>query len=574
MKKIVGAFIIFISFFLGTSSIDAETGYQLIIINKATNQLAFYEDGKLISTFKVATGRSNDLTPEGTFKIVTKIKNRPYYKDKIPGGDPANPLGDRWLGLDALGTYGTTYAIHGNNNPNSIGTYASAGCVRMFDEEVQWLFEQVDLYATVVITSSTKSFEAIAASGNYVPYSKLGGVMVDKKSPQFENTNIAVSAKTVNSPPSLYRFLVFDGTEWTTVQEYSTAKQFNWQPKIEGSYRLKVQVKSTSSEKEFDDEKEISYDIIVPATIESVEGNTESPLPINTNVTFSTVTNSDVNNLVKYSVFDGSDWVVVQEYSEQSSLSWKPTNSGEYKIKVQTKHTLSLNESDTEEELSYTIFEPATLTTVAVDSESPQPIDTAISFTAGSGNEESTTLFKFLVFDGVDWSTIGEYSSASSLTWKTAVSGEYKLKVQAKHELSKEEFDAESEIKFVIFERGMLNEVTTNRKGFQQVDSEISLKVAATSDMLYQFSIFDGVEWNQLQPYSSNNEFDWTPTKSGFYKLKVEIKHKLSNEEYDDVQEFPYVIFKSVPNEGVLPGAVRLVRNGTLKVKGLKGRRG
>ncbi|MBM7702080.1 L,D-transpeptidase family protein [Metabacillus iocasae] len=140
---------------------------QLIIINKSTNQLAYYNNGKLIKVFRVATGKKPSYTPEGTFKIVNKIKNRPYYKGKVKGGDPRNPLGDRWLGINARGTYGTTYAIHGNNNPSSIGRYVSNGCIRMYDEEVRWLFDQVRVNAVVIITTSQKSFDSIAAANGF-----------------------------------------------------------------------------------------------------------------------------------------------------------------------------------------------------------------------------------------------------------------------------------------------------------------------------------------------------------------------------------------------------------------------
>ncbi|MFF3024701.1 L,D-transpeptidase family protein [Gottfriedia sp. NPDC057948] len=148
---------------------------QFIIINKSTNQLAYYENGKLYKVFKVATGKSPTLTPEGKFKIVNKIVNRPYYKGHIPGGDPRNPLGNRWLGLNARGTWGTTYAIHGNNNPSSIGKYVSHGCVRMYDNEVEWLFNRVKLSTPVVITTSSKSFNSIANANGYKVTSSSGG---------------------------------------------------------------------------------------------------------------------------------------------------------------------------------------------------------------------------------------------------------------------------------------------------------------------------------------------------------------------------------------------------------------
>lgn len=170
MRKLVfGLILAVLMIFSTTPATFAASKNQLIIINKSTNKLAFFENGKLVKTFSVATGRQASYTPEGTFRIVNKIKNRPYYKGGIPGGDPRNPLGDRWLGLNARGTYGTTYAIHGNSNPNSIGKYVSSGCVRMYDDEVRWLFSQVELNTKVIIGQfKSQSFETIASKNGYV----------------------------------------------------------------------------------------------------------------------------------------------------------------------------------------------------------------------------------------------------------------------------------------------------------------------------------------------------------------------------------------------------------------------
>ncbi|WP_246942787.1 stalk domain-containing protein [Bacillus pinisoli] len=167
MKKL---FILLTTIFLIAtfgSSAEASSKNQIIIINKAVNQLAFYNNGKLVKTFPVATGKKRSYTPEGTFKIVNKIKNRPYYTGKVPGGDPRNPLGNRWLGLEARGTYGTTYGIHGNNNEATIGKYVSSGCVRMHNKDINWLFDQVHNHTKVVITHTNKSFDIIASSSGY-----------------------------------------------------------------------------------------------------------------------------------------------------------------------------------------------------------------------------------------------------------------------------------------------------------------------------------------------------------------------------------------------------------------------
>lgn len=122
-----------------------------IKISKANNTLTVFIDGKAAQTFPVATGRLPSLTPVGTFQIVNKIENPWYIPQNIPGGAPNNPLGHYWLGLNVPGTDGSIYGIHGTNNPSSIGKYVSKGCVRMYNEHVKWLYENVPLYSAVII---------------------------------------------------------------------------------------------------------------------------------------------------------------------------------------------------------------------------------------------------------------------------------------------------------------------------------------------------------------------------------------------------------------------------------------
>ncbi|CAH1054588.1 L,D-transpeptidase family protein [Paenibacillus pseudetheri] len=173
MKLMLVFGLLFAACFTGVGKAEAAAGSDLIIVNKKTNKLAYFSDGKLVKTFPVATGKSKELTPEGSFKMVVKVKNRPYYKEKIPGGDPANPLGDRWLGLEVNGTYGTTYAIHGNNNESSIGKYVSAGCIRMHNDDIHWLYPKIAKNTRVIITTSTLAMESIATKNGYSIGSKM-----------------------------------------------------------------------------------------------------------------------------------------------------------------------------------------------------------------------------------------------------------------------------------------------------------------------------------------------------------------------------------------------------------------
>ncbi|MCF6409871.1 L,D-transpeptidase family protein [Pseudalkalibacillus salsuginis] len=167
LKKIIVGLLVFGFMFFFVHQPASASSASYIIINKSNNQLAYFENNQLIKVFHVATGKKPSYTPEGRFKVVNKIVNRPYYTGKIPGGDPRNPLGNRWLGLNARGTWGTTYAIHGNNNANLIGQYVSAGCIRMHNNEVQWLYNRVPVNTPVIITTSGKSFTTLASANGF-----------------------------------------------------------------------------------------------------------------------------------------------------------------------------------------------------------------------------------------------------------------------------------------------------------------------------------------------------------------------------------------------------------------------
>jgi LysM repeat protein len=123
---------------------------EWIEIDTSTNLLTYIKNNQVVLSTKVATGKNN-LTPKGTFEIILKMKNPTYTPTKIPGGAANNPLGTRWLGLNINGTQGRTYGIHGTNNPSSIGSNASIGCIRLENKKVEWLFDQVAEGTMVII---------------------------------------------------------------------------------------------------------------------------------------------------------------------------------------------------------------------------------------------------------------------------------------------------------------------------------------------------------------------------------------------------------------------------------------
>jgi lipoprotein-anchoring transpeptidase ErfK/SrfK len=73
------------------------------------------------------------------------IERQPYLPRFMAGGD-GNPLGARALYLGK-----TIYRIHGTNQPSTIGTFVSSGCIRLTNEDVTDLYTRVKVGTRVVV---------------------------------------------------------------------------------------------------------------------------------------------------------------------------------------------------------------------------------------------------------------------------------------------------------------------------------------------------------------------------------------------------------------------------------------
>ncbi|MGD0060034.1 MAG: L,D-transpeptidase family protein [Verrucomicrobiia bacterium] len=123
-------------------------GHFAVNVNKTTNELRVTDNGKFFKRYRVGTG-AYSKTPVGEFKITTRIANPPWWRadgKTIPFGDPENILGTHWLGLNVPG-----YGIHGTWDTNSIGKQATAGCIRLLNDDIGELYTILPVGTTVVI---------------------------------------------------------------------------------------------------------------------------------------------------------------------------------------------------------------------------------------------------------------------------------------------------------------------------------------------------------------------------------------------------------------------------------------
>lgn len=139
-----------------------------VVLNIATKRLFYYPkagDGEpqTVLTYPIGIGRVGWETPLGETTVVSKAKDPQWWvpasvrrehaeagnplPSVVPAG-PDNPLGHRVLKLDMPG-----YLIHGTNQPYGVGMRVSHGCVRLYPENIEYLYSLVPVGETVMIVN-------------------------------------------------------------------------------------------------------------------------------------------------------------------------------------------------------------------------------------------------------------------------------------------------------------------------------------------------------------------------------------------------------------------------------------
>jgi lipoprotein-anchoring transpeptidase ErfK/SrfK len=130
-----------------------------IVIDRGDTMLDLYDGDRLIAAIPIAPGSPAHPTPPGKWRILG-IASMPNFRwDKgvlnrgvrtkdfymLPAG-PRNPVGVAWIGLNKPGI-----GIHGTNNPYSIGSFASHGCMRTANWDISRICHLVTVGVAVEI---------------------------------------------------------------------------------------------------------------------------------------------------------------------------------------------------------------------------------------------------------------------------------------------------------------------------------------------------------------------------------------------------------------------------------------
>lgn len=128
------------------------TNQLKLVIKLSERRVYLYQNETLLNSYPIAVGKEGWETPVGNHQVIQKIVQptwqHPFTGELIPPG-PDNPLGERWIGF---WTDGKNYiGFHGTPDEHTVGTAASHGCIRMLNQDVLKLFEQVAIGTPVSV---------------------------------------------------------------------------------------------------------------------------------------------------------------------------------------------------------------------------------------------------------------------------------------------------------------------------------------------------------------------------------------------------------------------------------------
>ncbi|ERS81911.1 MULTISPECIES: L,D-transpeptidase family protein [unclassified Halomonas] len=130
---------------------DAER--EGIVVNLSELRLYYYSKEGIVETYPISVGREEFSTPVGVTKTTIKVKDPAWSppasmrREAAARGEPAPsvvpPGPDNPLGRHAILLGLPSYLIHGTNKPEGVGMRVSRGCIRMFPEDIESLYQRV-----------------------------------------------------------------------------------------------------------------------------------------------------------------------------------------------------------------------------------------------------------------------------------------------------------------------------------------------------------------------------------------------------------------------------------------------
>jgi hypothetical protein len=372
----------------------------------------------------------------------------------------------------------------------------------------------------------------------------------DHESPYAAGTDIVFTAASGGSGAQ-YRFWMYNGTTWTTVQDYSSTATWTLPAtSLPGSYTIAVDARINPAV----DRDTVTYasfnlsGATEPATGVTITPSLASPHGPGVPVQFTAAGVGGGGSAVydyRFKLFNGTVWALVQDYGNGDTWTLPDTTAvGSYTVAVDVRTSTAVNR-DTVAYLPHVIVNSqATGVTITPSQPSPHVGGTSVVFTA-AGIGASGYQYRFLLFNGTSWSTVQDYGVGDSWTMpaSTAV-GSYTIAVDVRTSTVVNR-DAVAYLNHKVKPAPATGvNVTPSQSSPHATGTSVLFSAAGTGSTGYdyRFRLHNGSSWTIVQNYGIGSS--WTlpaATAPGTYTIAAEVRTS-SLVDRDSVTYVNYVV--------------------------------
>jgi Putative Ig domain/Glucodextranase, domain B len=396
--------------------------------------------------------------------------------------------------------------------------------------------------AGVTVDASQALFQVnyVVTTGTTAPLS-ISSLTSSLASPQPANTSISfTAAATGGNAPYQFKWWVFNGTAWFVMQDWSTNTSLTWRPWAAGNYIVAVWGRNAGVSADASQAMaQVNYVVSTGTSsptlaVTTLTSSLASPQPPNTSISFTAAASGGTGPYqFKWWVYDGTAWWVVQNWSTSATLAWRPSASGNYIVAVWARNAgVTVDASQAMTQVNYVVSSSTVQLKIAgltSNVATPQPANTAISFTANAAGGAAPYQFKWWVYNGSGWWVVQDWTSSATLTWRPATAGNYIVAVWARNAgVTADASQAMAQVNYAISPgtpmAPMIASLTSSLASPQVPGTSVTFNVAANGGAApYQFKwwVYDGISWTVAQNWSSATTFDWRPTTGGTYLVAV-----------------------------------------------------
>jgi hypothetical protein len=391
----------------------------------------------------------------------------------------------------------------------------------------------------------------------------------NRTAPQPVGTPITFAATVAGgTAPQQFKWMLFDGSNTTVVQGWSTNSSWTWTPATaNAAYQVTVWARSASSTTDAAENansaRSLAFAIGGTAqgslTLTSLTANQTAPQPVGAAITFTATASGGTSPYqFKWWVFDGGSWTMMQNWSTSNTWTWTPTKlNRDARVGVWVRSAGSTTDAydnpASNGSMPFAITNaqqsaPLVVSSLTANRTAPQPVGTAVTFTAAASGGTTPYQYKWWVFNGSDWNVVQAWSGNNTFTWTpTTANAAYRVSVWVRNAGSTADAydnNANASIAFPVSPSApgsllLLTGITSNVMSPQPSGVEITFAATAqggSGSYQYKWWIFDGTSWTVSQTWSSGNTFTWTaPSLGGTYRVAVWVRNASSTTDaYDN----------------------------------------